>query len=444
MSSSPSRPSAPSFTCAFGSMLPVSSDWVTSSRAASAAITSGTPGHDAAVALDAVAARVQRAVQGGEDLRQPLVGGRLAVDLQQLQRDRVVGAPRHGDVAQRDRAAQHALEGVGEGVAAVADRVDQGAVDVPQDQSHRCLYTRPPPGSRRARVTERSRWVYAGLKGCGDPPIGAVRPRQSQARPMASRVARPPDQFPVAELRAAARAAGEAVDDVDYLQSAVAQLSELVGSDLCSLLVLRERQALPRRLGGHPVQLHGRPSTAPRSAPTWAPAAPPPFRARAIVTSDIREDPKWEPFRAWPPRPGCAPAGRCRCACPAAPCWAPSRPTTSVPGVPDPGQLELAEAHASLVALGLDRLSREERLSESYEAVVVALSSALDVRDEYTGAHSTETARMALDGRLPDGPRQGRPPAPGAGGDAARHRQARDPHGDPARARGRSPRRSGR
>ena len=67
------------------------------------------------------------------------------------------------------------------------------------------------------------------------------------------------------------------------------------------------------------------------------------------------------------------------------------------PGVPDPDQLELAEAHASLVALGLDRLVREERLSESYEAVVLALSSALDVRDEYTGEHSTATARMSVE-----------------------------------------------
>ena len=120
------------------------------------------------------------------------------------------------------------------------------------------------------------------------------------------------------------------------------------------------------------------------------------FRARPMVTKDIREDPKWEPFR-----PLAADAGLRSCwsvplRLSGGPCWAPSPPTTT-PAPPTRVSSSWPRRYASLVALGLDRLGREERLSESYEAVVVALSSALDVRDEYTGAHSTETARMALD-----------------------------------------------
>ena len=214
---------------------------------------------------------------------------------------------------------------------------------------------------------------------------------------MASRMARPPDQFPVAELRAAARAAGEAVDNVDYLQSAVAQLSQLVGSDMCSLLVLRDGKLFHGGSVGIPASfmdaIDGT-EAGPHVGTCGAAAS----RARAVVTPDIREDPKWVPFRALAEESGLRS------------CWSvPLRLSEgqpvlgtfaaydSAPGRPDPAQVELAEAHASLVALGLDRLGREERLSESYEAVVIALSSALDVRDEYTGSHSTETARMALE-----------------------------------------------
>jgi hypothetical protein len=212
---------------------------------------------------------------------------------------------------------------------------------------------------------------------------------------MASNVARPPDQFPVAELRAAARAAGEAVDNADYLQSAVRQLSELVGSDMCSLLVLRDGKLSHGGSVGIPaafMEFIDGSEIGPHVGTCGAAA----WRARAVVTQDIQTDPKWEDFRA-----PAAEAGLRSCwSVPLRLAGGPVLGTFAAyddrPGVPDPGQLELAEAHASLVALGLDRLGREEELSRSYEAVVLALSSALDVRDEYTGEHSSETARMAL------------------------------------------------
>ena len=202
-------------------------------------------------------------------------------------------------------------------------------------------------------------------------------------------------QFPLAELKAAALAAGDASDS-DYLQKAVEQLSRLVRSDRCSILVLREGalhhggsvglpQAFIDGIDGAVIGPH---------VGTCGAAA---SRARPIITRDIREDPKWNGYRAF------ADAAGLRS------CW--SVPLQlhggavlgtfatygPEPATPDPDTVELASAYASLVALGVDRLYREERLSESYEAVVIALSSALDVRDEYTGEHSTATATMAVE-----------------------------------------------
>lgn len=62
-----------------------------------------------------------------------------------------------------------------------------------------------------------------------------------------------------------------------------------------------------------------------------------------------------------------------------------------------PGQetLGLAAAYGSLIAIGLDRLREESDVAARYQAVVVALTSALDVRDEHAGCHSTETSSLA-------------------------------------------------
>jgi diguanylate cyclase (GGDEF)-like protein len=66
------------------------------------------------------------------------------------------------------------------------------------------------------------------------------------------------------------------------------------------------------------------------------------------------------------------------------------------PRPPSAQVLELASAYGSVIAVGLDRLRRESALAARYQAVVLALTSALDARDEYTGGHSTETSELAL------------------------------------------------
>jgi HD-GYP domain-containing protein (c-di-GMP phosphodiesterase class II) len=91
------------------------------------------------------------------------------------------------------------------------------------------------------------------------------------------------------------------------------------------------------------------------------------------------------------------PAGRSRCAWPTAACSARSSPTDARPAARGQDKLALASAYASIVALGLDRLDRESSLAARYHAVVVALTTALDARDDYTGRHSSETSVLAVD-----------------------------------------------
>src|SRR5205085_12529507 len=63
---------------------------------------------------------------------------------------------------------------------------------------------------------------------------------------------------------------------------------------------------------------------------------------------------------------------------------------------PDERTLELASAFGSVIALALDRLTRQWGLAARYQAVVVALSSALDTRDEYSGTRLTGASSLAI------------------------------------------------
>jgi len=203
-------------------------------------------------------------------------------------------------------------------------------------------------------------------------------------------------RFPMEELRAAVVAAGGATNRDEYLQEAIEQLSRLVEAQPCSVLLLHDGRLYHGASVGLPsdyiAALDGMEIGV--GVGTCASAV---ATGQTVVTPDVRVDPKWESFRELAEQAGLRA------------CW--SVPLelrggeilgtfatySAEPGAPDKDGLELARTHASLVALGLDRLRREERLTESYEAVVVALSSALDVRDEYTASHSAETAALAAE-----------------------------------------------
>src|SRR5205085_128716 len=63
---------------------------------------------------------------------------------------------------------------------------------------------------------------------------------------------------------------------------------------------------------------------------------------------------------------------------------------------PDERTLKLAIAFGSVVALALDRLTWQSGLAARYQAVVVALSSALDTRDEYSGTRLAGASSLAI------------------------------------------------
>lgn len=200
---------------------------------------------------------------------------------------------------------------------------------------------------------------------------------------------------PVVALHEAAVAAGQATDSHDYLQQATEQLSRLLDADHCSLLVLRGgRLYHGGSVGLTSSYLDAIDGT--EVGPDEGACGAAVVHGETVITRDIREDPRWKDFVELTEAAGLRS------------CW--SVPLLvrdgnvlgtfatygEEPGEPTPEQVEMISAHASLVALGLERLRHDEELRGSYEAVVLALSSALDVRDEYTGTHSTETALLAV------------------------------------------------
>ena len=203
-----------------------------------------------------------------------------------------------------------------------------------------------------------------------------------------------PENAPLLALKAAAVAAGRADSLREYLQEATERMSRVLGARYCSLLVVRDGQLWGAGAVGLPDDYV--------DAVDGVPVGPEVGtcgRAAALgttcITRDVREDPNWAEFV------DLADAAGLR-ACWSVPLLGSDGETIATfatysaePYTPTPEQVEIAETHASLVALGLERIRKEEHVTEGYESVVVALSSVLDVRDEYTAAHSSEAARLA-------------------------------------------------
>ena len=211
--------------------------------------------------------------------------------LQQLERDRVVGAARHGDAAQRGGPAQHLAERVHERVPAVAGGVHQGAVDVPEDQSHRpCIH---------ARLRAGTEWVYRALKGGRTrPPIGAVTASLRAPTPHGSERRETPG--PVSRRRAArgrpgGRRGGRRrrlpAERGPPAQRARGQRHVLAAA-CCATAGCST--AAPSGIPAAFMDAIDGSAIGPHVGTCGAAA----FRARPMVTPDIREDPKWEPFRA--------------------------------------------------------------------------------------------------------------------------------------------------
>ena len=193
----------------------------------------------------------------------------------------------------------------------------------------------------------------------------------------------------IATLKEGALSAGRASSVESYLGEVVEQLASLVDSEQCSILLVdgerlrhgrfdRPRRGVPDR-GRRPRDRAGLRSLRGRRLP----------RAR-----------RSSPRTSGPTRVGTASAELARAlqlrSCWSVPLRLPRRRRArdlrdlSEPrrSRPTPEQIETVEAYASIVALGLDSVRRKAELAASYESAVLALTSALDVRDDYTGSHS--------------------------------------------------------
>ena len=190
-------------------------------------------------------------------------------------------------------------------------------------------------------------------------------------------------------FNAAAAAAADATTPPAFLQDALAQLADLLGVSSCAILASGESGLRCVAAVGLPPEYVAGIESAPEAASR-------PSDAEPFVSGDVRElgpaIASGEQLLAHGFRSSWSvsltpPGGR-----PVGVFVAVARD----PGPPSAAVLELASAYGSVIALGLDRLHQESTLAARYQAVVVALTSALDARDEYTGGHSTETSGLAV------------------------------------------------
>jgi diguanylate cyclase (GGDEF)-like protein len=206
---------------------------------------------------------------------------------------------------------------------------------------------------------------------------------------------RTPDDSRLEALKAAAVAAGRATSEASYLQEATEHLSRLVGAERCGLLLVEDGRLRQGGSLGLPanyleaidgVEIGPNVGTCGRAATL----------GRPVITADIESDPNWDGFRELAAEAGLR-------SCWSVPLVAGGRVVgcfatySDAPGEPTTEQVELASAHAALAALGIEHLRRQQTLTDSYGAVVTALTSVLDVRDEYTAEHSAETACLAVE-----------------------------------------------
>jgi diguanylate cyclase (GGDEF)-like protein len=188
-------------------------------------------------------------------------------------------------------------------------------------------------------------------------------------------------------------AAGGARSAESFLSEAVDQLARLVGADRCSILLLDGSQLRHAAAIGLPdaylTAIDGA-----EIGPEVGSCGTAAYTATTCVTPDVETDPKWEGYRELARDAGLRA------------CW--SVPLLLADGTvlgtfanystdvyePSAERVALTEAYASIVALGLDNVLRQAELARSYESAVLALTSALDVRDDYSGVNATATSRL--------------------------------------------------
>ena len=202
----------------------------------------------------------------------------------------------------------------------------------------------------------------------------------------------PDPQSLSAALTATTAAVAEGTSPTAFLEDALRHLSRLHGADKATIMVcengaLRMAASVGLSAPEGAAQIPVGPL-----AGTCGSAA---HHGTPQVTRDVTEDPRWESYRAFAADNGVR-------ACLSVPLKLADGTVLGTfavyrdePYAPAADEIDLAASYAGVVALGLDRLRSQATEAAGYEAVVIALSSALDARDEYTGQHSSATADLA-------------------------------------------------
>ncbi len=196
-----------------------------------------------------------------------------------------------------------------------------------------------------------------------------------------------------ATLKQGAPSAGRASDAITYVGEAVEQLGALLDCERCSILLVdgtRLQHAATIGLPDAYVAAIDGIEIGPAAGSCGIAA----YSGRTCVSEDIESDPRWDGYRGPARVAGLRSCWSVPLRLPGGDVLGTFATYSDEPFAPAPEQVELVEAYASIVALGLDNVRRKAEIAASYEAAVLGLTSALDVRDEYTGSRSTATSRL--------------------------------------------------
>ncbi|MFL5843664.1 MAG: HD domain-containing phosphohydrolase [Solirubrobacteraceae bacterium] len=196
-----------------------------------------------------------------------------------------------------------------------------------------------------------------------------------------------------AAVHATTAAAADGTSPQAFLQDAVCHLSRLHHTERAAIMLLDGDQLCHGASVGLriPSDCVAGTTVGPNSG-TCGSAI---FHGEPQVTVDVRTDERWEDWREYAEDRGLRSAFSVPLALSDGTVLGTFVVYHDEPYEPDQAEIDLASSYAGVVALGLDRLRSQASVAASYESVVVALSSALDARDEYTGQHSSETADLA-------------------------------------------------
>jgi diguanylate cyclase (GGDEF)-like protein len=200
----------------------------------------------------------------------------------------------------------------------------------------------------------------------------------------------------IATLKEGALSAGRAHSVESFLGEVVEQLARLVDTRRCSILLVEGNRLRIGASTGLPDEFIRAADGLEIGSDSGCCGAAA-HLGETVVTEDIATDPRWSGASELALDLGLRSCWSVPLRLPDGTVLGTFATYREIPHAPDQEQIETLEAYASIVALGVDSVRRKAELAASYESAVLALTSALDVRDDYTGSHSNATSRLVRD-----------------------------------------------